>query len=101
MVTPSAAAEKVGERHAVIVSPDPSNTAGGVERMCALLSGVLARDGWRVTVVGPGREPSVTLFRLGAGYLEHSYLATRATRRLAPDLLITNGYLGMGTGRGV
>ena len=42
----------------------------------------------------------ITLFRLGAGYLERSYLATLAARRLAPDLLVTNGYLGMGTGRG-
>jgi glycosyltransferase involved in cell wall biosynthesis len=100
MVTPSAAAVQGGERHAVIVSPDPSNAAGGVERMCVLLSGVLEQYGWRVTVVGPGREQTVTLFRLGAGYLEHSHLATRAGRRLAPDLLITNGYLGMGTGRG-
>lgn len=101
MVTPSAPAEEVGERHAVIVSPDPSNAAGGVERMCVLLSGVLEQDGWRVTVVGPGREPTLTLFRLGASYLERSHLATRAARRLAPDLLITNGYLGMGVGRGV
>jgi glycosyltransferase involved in cell wall biosynthesis len=99
MVTPSAAAVEGGGRHAVIVSPDPSNTAGGVERMCVLLSGILEQDGWRVTIVGPGREPTVTLFRLGASYLELSYLATRAARRLAPDLLVTNGFLGMGTGR--
>jgi glycosyltransferase involved in cell wall biosynthesis len=84
----------------VIVSPDPSNAAGGVERMCVLLSGVLEWDGWRVTVVGPGREPAITLSRLGAGYLERSRSATRAARKLAPDLLVTNGFLGMGPARG-
>jgi glycosyltransferase involved in cell wall biosynthesis len=89
-----------GKSHAVIVSPDPSNVAGGVERMCVLLSRVLEQDGWRVTVVGPGREPALTLSRLGAGYLERSRLATLAARRLRPDLLVTNGFLGMGPARG-
>ena len=31
---------------AAIVSPDPSNPAGGVERVCVLLGSALERQGW-------------------------------------------------------
>jgi glycosyltransferase involved in cell wall biosynthesis len=81
--------------HAVIVSPDPRNAAGGVERMCVLLSGVLEADGWSVDLVGPTGEPRRWLSRIGAGYLARSLSATRAARRIEPDLLVTNGYLGI------
>lgn len=82
---------------AVILSPDPANTAGGVERMCVLLSGVLEQEGWRTRIVGPGREPAQALFRIGAGHLERSRLAARAARALSPDLIVSNGFLGMGS----
>jgi glycosyltransferase involved in cell wall biosynthesis len=86
--------------HAVIVSPDPANPAGGVERMCVLLAGVLEQAGWKVTILGPDREPPLLLSRIGAGYLERSRMLTRAARALSPDLLVTNGFLGMGSSRG-
>jgi glycosyltransferase involved in cell wall biosynthesis len=82
-------------KHAVIVSPDPNNAAGGVERMCVLLSRVLEADGWAVDIVGPALEPARWLARLGAGYLASSLSATRAAHRPRPDLIVTNGFLGM------
>jgi glycosyltransferase involved in cell wall biosynthesis len=82
--------------HAVIVSPDPDNAAGGVERMCALLADVLAGDGWEVSVVGPEREPGRWRFRLGGAYLASSRSAMRGARGRPADLLITNGTLGFG-----
>lgn len=81
--------------HAVIVSPDPSNAAGGVERMCVLLSRVLEADGWTADIVGPEHEPARWLARLGAGYLASSISGMRAARRLRPDLIVSNGFLGM------
>ena len=84
---------------AVIISPDPANRAGGVERMCSLLQGVLEQDGWRVNVVGPGRVPARWVSRLGAGYLAGSISATRGAMALHPRLLITNGFLGCGRSR--
>jgi len=82
--------------HAVIVSPDPRNAAGGVERMCVLLARVLEADEWTVDIVGPAHEPARWLARVGAGYLASSLSATRVARKLRPDLLVTNGFLGMG-----
>ena len=69
--------------------------------MCLLLSGVLEQEGWRACIVGPGREPGRTLYRLGAGHLERSRLAMRAARALSPDLIVSNGFLGMGSSRHV
>jgi glycosyltransferase involved in cell wall biosynthesis len=81
--------------HAVIVSPDPRNAAGGVERMCVLLARVLEVDGWNVDIVGPAHKPARWLSRLGVGYLMSSLSATLAARKLRPDLLVTNGFLGI------
>lgn len=83
-----------GTRHAVLVSPDVSNTAGGVERMCILLARLLEQEGWRTTIVGPQREATRWEFRLGAGPLARSRSAMRAARSQRPDLIVTNGYLG-------
>ncbi len=82
--------------HAVIVSPDVSNAAGGVERMCVLLAAVLEAQGWKATVVGPEREATRWEFRLGLGSLAVSRSAAAAARAQRPDLLITNGYMGAG-----
>jgi glycosyltransferase involved in cell wall biosynthesis len=87
--------------HAVIVSPDVSNAAGGVERMCVLLARVVEQQGWRATIVGPQREVERWQFRLGVGSIASSRSAGRAARAQHPDLLITNGYLGVGYGRRV
>ncbi len=83
-----------GARHAVLVSPDVSNTAGGVERMCVLLAGLLEQQGWRTTIVGPQREATRWEFRLGAGPLARSRSAMRSATAQDPDLIVTNGYLG-------
>jgi glycosyltransferase involved in cell wall biosynthesis len=63
--------------------------------MCVLLSEVLKADEWRVEIVGPDHEPGPWPARLGAGYLASSISGTRAARRLKPDLIVTNGFLGM------
>jgi glycosyltransferase involved in cell wall biosynthesis len=87
-------------RHAVLVSPDLSNAAGGVERMCVLLAGVLERDGWRTTIVGPQHEVTRWQFRLALGPVMRSRSAARAVRAQSADLLITNGYMGAGYASG-
>jgi glycosyltransferase involved in cell wall biosynthesis len=85
-------------RHAVIVSPDVANAAGGVERTCLMLADTLERQGWTATIVGP--EPVARWqFRVGAGYLAASRSASRAASALHPDLLITNGCMGVGYSR--
>lgn len=85
---------------AAIVSPDPSNPAGGVERVCVLLGSALERQGWDVSIVGPERRLTRSEFRLGLSYplLSRSATATtRAKREL--DLILTNGFLGIGCPR--
>lgn len=86
-------------RHAVIVSPDVSNAAGGVERMCVLLARVLERQGWMATIVGPQHEAKRWQFRMGVSAIACSRSAARVARAQDPDLLITNGYLGVGYSR--
>jgi glycosyltransferase involved in cell wall biosynthesis len=83
-----------------IVSPDPSNRAGGVERVCTLLAQMLERQGWQASIVGPARPPTRWEFRLGLSYPIVSRSATEAARAVRPDLIVTNGYLGMGGLRG-
>jgi glycosyltransferase involved in cell wall biosynthesis len=85
--------------HAVIVSPDVANTAGGVERMSTLLAGVLEHQGWTTSIVGPQHEVARWQFRLGLGPIVASRSAARAARAQRPDLLVTNGYLGAGYDR--
>jgi glycosyltransferase involved in cell wall biosynthesis len=79
-----------------IISPDPANQAGGTERVCALLAETLERQGWCTTIVGPHRPPTQWEFRLGLGHPVKSLSATRAAREGRPDLVISNGYLGVG-----
>lgn len=79
---------------AVIVTPEVGAAAGGVERMCTLLSGVLGELGWEVTMIDPDGEPSRWAYRVGAGNVASSRLAGRRARELAPELLVTNGALG-------
>ncbi|MGA2165977.1 MAG: glycosyltransferase family 4 protein [Solirubrobacteraceae bacterium] len=86
-------------RHAVIVSPNVSNAAGGVERMCVLLARVLEQQGWSATIVGPEHEVTRLQFRLGLGPLSTSRSGSRAARAQHPNLIVTNGYLGVGYNR--
>ncbi len=82
-----------------IVSPDPSNRAGGVERVCALLGNVLENEGWEVSILGPPRAPTQWEFRLGLSYPTMARSATQATRTQPFDLIVTNGFLGLGCPR--
>ena len=84
----------------MLVSPDVSNAAGGVERMCVLLAAVLERSGFQSAIVGPQHEVGRWQFRLALGPLVRSRSALRAAHAQRPDLLITNGYLGAGYRRG-
>lgn len=79
-----------------IISPDPANRAGGMERACALLADVLERQGWRATIVGPQRLPTRWEFRLGLGHPVRSLSAAKAARSEHPDLIVSNNYLGIG-----
>jgi glycosyltransferase involved in cell wall biosynthesis len=82
---------------AAIVSPDPSNRAGGVERVCILLGELLERQGWEVHIVGPTIAPARWQFRLGLDYPALTWSATSATRaRPSFDLVVSNGFLGAG-----
>lgn len=68
--------------------------------MCLLVSEVLASQGWQVEIVGPDRWPTRWEFRLGLNYPLMSWSATHAARLLEPDLIVSNGYLGIGGFRG-
>jgi glycosyltransferase involved in cell wall biosynthesis len=87
-------------RSAVIVSPNPSSRAGGVERVCAQIGAVLELTGWDVSIVGPSRPVSRWEFRLGLGYPAQTWSATATARtKPAPELIVTNGFLGAGAPR--
>jgi hypothetical protein len=87
-------------RHAAILSPNPSNRAGGVERVCALLGGMLEHQGWDVSIVGPTYPLTRWQFRVGLNYPLLSRSAAAATRERSDlDLIISNGFLGIGCPR--
>ncbi|MGH2834303.1 MAG: glycosyltransferase family 4 protein [Solirubrobacteraceae bacterium] len=68
-----------------------------MERTCVLLAEVLEQQGWETTIVGPRRPPTQWEFRLGLGHPTRSWSAARTARSLHPDLVISNGYLGVGS----
>jgi glycosyltransferase involved in cell wall biosynthesis len=82
-----------------ILSPDPTNPAGGVERVCLSLRQALEQHGWSATVVGPDRWPTRWEYRFGVGYPLMSWHATRSSHKLKPDAIVSNGYLGIGLNR--
>jgi glycosyltransferase involved in cell wall biosynthesis len=90
-------------RHALVLSPVPEGNAGGVERFAWLLAGILREDGWRVSIVGPTRQPGRWTFRFGGSPLVWSLSAGRAATATdpKPDLIVGNGFLGLGAPRGV
>jgi glycosyltransferase involved in cell wall biosynthesis len=68
-----------------------------VERVCTLLAGVLERQGWDVSIVGPERSTTRWEFRLGLRYPALSWSAREAVRAQGDvDLIVTNGFLGVG-----
>jgi glycosyltransferase involved in cell wall biosynthesis len=88
----------MAERHAIVMSPVPEGNAGGVERFSNLIADALRERGWRVSIVGPTSEPGRWTFRLGGSALHWSLSAGRAAAAAAsrPDLIVGNGFLGLG-----
>jgi glycosyltransferase involved in cell wall biosynthesis len=90
----------MAERHAIVMSPVPEGNAGGVERFSNLLADALRERGWSVSIVGPTRGPGRWTFRLGGSALHWSLSAGRAAAAAAatsrPDLIVGNGFLGLG-----
>jgi glycosyltransferase involved in cell wall biosynthesis len=84
---------------AVLISPNPSSNAGGVERFCALLSSVLESAGWSTTLIGPSTNIRPRLAKLGLGPSYQAIAATGRARAEQPDLVISNGFLGGPAGR--
>lgn len=84
-----------------IISPNPANRAGGMERACVLLAEVLESQGWSATIVGPTRLPRRWEFRLGLGHPVRSFSASRGLRGHRTDLVISNGYLGVPSPRAI
>jgi glycosyltransferase involved in cell wall biosynthesis len=78
-----------------LVSPDPDGAAGGVERLCTLLAGVLADEGHEPVIVGPAPiRHERWVYRLGLRDLARSRAAARSVAAVAPGLVISNGMLG-------
>jgi glycosyltransferase involved in cell wall biosynthesis len=90
-------------RHAILMSPAPDSNAGGVERFCWLLAEILQEQGWRTSIVGPSRQPGRWTFRFGGSPLLWSVSTARAVAAAdqRPDLIVGNGFLGLGAPRGV
>ncbi|HEY1457650.1 MAG TPA: glycosyltransferase family 4 protein, partial [Solirubrobacteraceae bacterium] len=85
------------------MSPAPKSNAGGVERFCWTLAGILREDGWRVSIVGPTHQPGRWTFRFGGSPLVWSLSSGRAVAKVDrhPDLIVGNGFLGLASPRGV
>jgi glycosyltransferase involved in cell wall biosynthesis len=87
--------------HAVLMSPSATGNAGGVERYTNMVAAILREDGWRVSVVAPDAQPGRWTFRFGGSPLVWSRSAARAAHAAdpAPELLLGNGFLGLGAPR--
>jgi glycosyltransferase involved in cell wall biosynthesis len=73
-----------------------------VERYTNMVADILRADGWRVSIVGPTAQPGRWTFRFGGSPLVWSRSAGRAALAAdpAPELVIGNGFLGLGAPRG-
>jgi glycosyltransferase involved in cell wall biosynthesis len=91
----------MADRHAIVMSPVPEGNAGGVERFSRLLSDALRERGWRVSIVGPTSAPGRWTYRLGGSALHWSLSTGRAVAAAGsrPDLIVGNGFLGLGAPR--
>lgn len=70
--------------------------------MCAQIGAVLELEGWEVSIVGPSRPVGRWEFRLGLSYPTQTWSATAPIRaKPAPQLVVTNGFLGAGAPRGI
>ncbi len=83
---------------AVLIAPTLAANVGGVERFCSLLQTILESAGWQTGLVAPNVELPVAVHRLGLGPSLEAISAVRRARAAAPDLVISNGFLGGPTG---
>lgn len=86
-------------RRALVVSPDPGNAAGGTERFCAALAGLLDRLGFEVELVGPPPKGPGWVERHGGSHLWQAASMPRQVRSSSrtaadADLIVTCGHLG-------
>ncbi len=79
---------------AVLISPDPSTNAGGVERFCSLMRVILESAGWSTTVIGPRSTVPRPLGRFGLQPSLQAASVARRARSERPNLVISNGFLG-------
>jgi len=84
---------------AVLISPDPTSNAGGVERFCRLLAGALESAGWTASLIGPANTIPPLLDRAGLGPSLAAVAVTRTARAEHGDLVVGNGFLGGPAGR--
>jgi glycosyltransferase involved in cell wall biosynthesis len=64
--------------------------------MALLQARVLEEHGWHTSIVGPSGPPTRWQFRLGLGYPTMSLSAGKAAAKKRPDVIVSNGYLGIG-----
>lgn len=76
-----------------IATPSVDPDAGGVARFSHLVANIAEEDGWDVHLVDPGPSSS-RLVRLGFTPVLASKSLLRQCRRMKPDLVVTNGWLG-------
>jgi glycosyltransferase involved in cell wall biosynthesis len=85
----------------LIISPDVAANAGGVERFCALLAGALRHAGHEVRLASPGRRTGRWAMRFALKSLIESCSVPVRLGGWEPDLMVTNGFLGGLSRRGV
>jgi glycosyltransferase involved in cell wall biosynthesis len=84
-------------RRAVVVSPDPSNAAGGTERFCSALAGLLGQLGFDAAIVGPSGKGPGWVERHGGGHLWQAASVPREVQTACGphvELVVTCGHLG-------
>lgn len=81
---------------AVVVSPDPTSDAGGTERMCHQVVGILRRLGFEVMLVGPAEPGPRWVARHGGTLLWQGWAIRGVVRRIEPEpvLIVTVGPWG-------
>lgn len=79
-----------------ILSPEPLSSGGGVERFCWLVSEGLTARGHSVDIVGPDAGRSRRHERVAGHWMRLSRSGGRALDRLDSDVLVSNGFLGLG-----
>jgi glycosyltransferase involved in cell wall biosynthesis len=90
-----------GSLRVLVISPDPRQKAGGVERFCSILRDALRLVGHDVRIAGPARRSGPWAARFGLSPLIESASVPNRLDGWIPDAVITNGLLGGLRRRGV